>query len=491
MPIHRLASLTIAGAAMVLTVVGCGSTAPQAPSASVTPSDDAGAGADAPGSVTPAEAGIVEDPDPDPVLTDADRTALRALSPAKLPVPKEDKSNAKADDPQAALLGQKLFFDSRFSGALLDGDNDGSMNALGNKGDAGKVACAGCHLPQADFSDARTIRHQISLGAGWGTRRAPSILDVGQSPLIMWDGRRDSLYSQVFGPLESAVEWNSSRLYAVAQVFANYKAEYEAVFGPLPPLDDHQRFPVLTASQTGCLKLDAYNACTGKMRGAPGDGAEYDGMAIPDQTAVTRVWVNVGKAIGAYERLLSCGQGKLDKWMQGDASAFGRAEQRGAALFVGKGRCVDCHGGPFLSDEKFHNVGLKPEVVATVFLDADDPGASKGLALAQMDTLNVAGPFSDGNDGRLPATLGPELEGAFRTPRLRCVSKRPSFMHTGQILSLDDVLAFFARGGDGYGYPGKNELTNVNLTPRERSDLVAFLKTLDGPGPAAPLLASP
>lgn len=489
MLLRRFAPLT-AGAAVLLTVVGCGSTSPQAP-LQATPGDDAGTASDAAGNLTPDDTGVAEDPDPDPVLGDAVMTALRALSPAKLPAPKPDKSNAKADDPAAALLGQKLFFDSRFSGALLDGDNDGTPNALGNKGDTGKVACAGCHLPQSEFSDSRTIRHQISLGAGWGTRRAPSILDVGQSTLIMWDGRRDSLYSQVFGPLESAVEWNSSRLFAVAQVFANYKAEYEGVFGALPPLNDHQRFPALTAAQSGCLKLDAYNACTGKMRGAPGDGAEYDGMTAADQTLVTRVWVNVGKAIGAYERLLSCGQGKFDGWIQGDATALGRAEQRGAALFVGKGRCVDCHSGPFLSDEKFHNVGLKPEVVATVFLDADDPGASKGLVQANMDALNVAGAFSDGNDGRLPAMVGPEYEGTFRTPRLRCVSKRPSFMHTGQVGSLDDVMAFFGRGGDGYGYPGKNELTAINLSPRERSDLVAFLKTLDGPGPAAALRAPP
>jgi cytochrome c peroxidase len=485
-----LALLNLAGLAVLVGVVGCGSTAPQAPT-SATPTGDAATGSDAPMSMTGTDAGVMEDPDPDPVLGDMVMTALRALSPATLPAPKADKSNAKADDPKAAALGQKLFFDGRFSGQLLDGDNDGSPNALGNKGDTGKVSCAGCHLPASDFSDTRTIRHQISLGAGWGTRRAPSILDVGQSTLIMWDGRKDSLFSQVFGPLESAVEWNSSRLYAVAQVFANYKAEYEAIFGAMPPLDDHQRFPALTALQTGCQKLDAYNACTGKLRGAPGDGAEYDGMAVDDQKAVTRVWANVGKAVGAYERLLSCGQGRFDKWIQGDATALGRAEQRGAALFVGKGKCADCHSGPFMSDEKFHNVGLKPETVATVFLDADDPGAAKGLAGLATDPLSVAGEFSDGNDGRIPTTVGPEYDGTFRTPRLRCVSKRPSFMHTGQILSLDDVLAFFGRGGDSYGYPGKNELTDIALSPRERSDLVAFLKALDGPGPPASLLAPP
>jgi cytochrome c peroxidase len=209
---------------------------------------------------------------------------------------------------------------------------------LGNKGDTGNVACAGCHLPEAGFSDARTIRKQISLGSGWGLRRAPSLLDVGQSRLLMWDGRRDSLFSQVFGPLESAVEMNSSRLFAAQQVFENYKLKYEAIFGALPALDDGAHFPRLLPIETGCSKLDSSSHCEGKSRGAPGDGAEFDALSAADQDAVTRVWVNVGKAIGAYERLLSCGAGRFDAFVRGDQQALSRAEQRGAALFVGKAR---------------------------------------------------------------------------------------------------------------------------------------------------------
>ena len=55
----------------------------------------------------------------------------------------------------------------------------------------------------------------------------------------------------------------------------------------------------------------------------------------------------------------------------------------------------------------------------------------------------------------------------------------------------NDTVVRFGRGGDAYGYPGKNELTQVELTTRERSDLVAFLRALDGPGPAPSLLAPP
>jgi cytochrome c peroxidase len=429
--------------------------------------------------------------DPDPKITVHDWQQLRELAPAQLPKPGPDATNAWADDARAADFGQALFFDARFSGTLLDGDNDGSPNALGTRGDHGKVSCSGCHLPEGGFSDTRSIRQEISLASGWGLRRTPSLLDVAQGSLLMWDGRKDSFFSQAFGPLESPVEMNSSRLYAAHQVFANHRGAYEAIFGPLPPLDDAVRFPQLAPDETGCRQLDRDNKCVTPLRGSPGDGAEFDGMDSQDQDAVTRVWVNVGKALGAYQRLLDCGPGRFDAWVSGDEQALNRAEQRGAALFVSKAGCVTCHSGPYLSDEQFHNVGLQPQLVATVFIDADDPGASVGLAKLKVDPLNSAGPYSDGDDGRIPVELAPGDLGAFKTPRLRCVAERPSFMHTAQVRTLADTVDFFNRGGDTFGFPGKSELTPLGLSPREQADLVAFLGTLTGAGPDAALLAAP
>ncbi|HWB80850.1 MAG TPA: hypothetical protein VG755_38070 [Nannocystaceae bacterium] len=96
------------------------------------------------------------------------------------------------------------------------------------------------------------------------------------------------------------------------------------------------------------------------------------------------------------------------------------------------------------------------------------------------------------DDDRLPATLDPSLEGTFRTPTLRCVAMRPSFFHTGQALGLPPVIDFFDRGGDPEGgYPGTKEIAPLGLSTQEKQDLVAFLRTLDGPGPAAELLAPP
>ena len=130
----------------------------------------------------------------------------------------------------------------------------------------------------------------------------------------MWDGRRDALYNQVFGPIESEVEMNGSRLFAAEQIRRHHRSEYEAIFGPLPPLGDAKRFAPLGAADTGCDALDATPKCTGKIHGAPGDGGAFDRLRESDRDAVTRVVVNVGKAIGAYERLLTCGAGRFDRW---------------------------------------------------------------------------------------------------------------------------------------------------------------------------------
>lgn len=322
---------------------------------------------------------------------DPTRAALATLSPAQLPGSPPDASNRFADDPRAAKLGQALFFDSSFSGVLLDPDNDGSASTLGKVGDSGKVSCSGCHIAGSGFLDSRSPGRDVSLAAGWGLRKAPSLLDVGQVKLLTWGGRHDALYNQVFGPIESPVEMNSSRLYVAEKLATNYRAQYEAIFGPMPAFDDPTQFPALGDKVTGCAPLygvpqpSCGDPCDGKFHGMPGDGAEFDGLSPENQQAVTLAVVNMGKAIGAYERLLSCGQSRFDQWMAGDTSAMSASEQAGAALFVGKGHCIDCHSGPYFSDQKFHDVGLGPKPVGVVFADLNDKGASAGIAAALTD----------------------------------------------------------------------------------------------------------
>ncbi|HKY36408.1 MAG TPA: cytochrome c peroxidase [Polyangiaceae bacterium] len=427
--------------------------------------------------------------------------SLRALSPDVLPAPPEDRSNRFADDPAAAALGQRFFFEPRFSGELLDDDNTGGPQSLGVAGESGRVACAGCHIPGAGFQDNRSARRQISLASGWGRRKTKSLLDVGQAKIIMWDGRHDALYNQPLQPFEGVFEMNSSRLFVAQQVYRIHRSTYESVFGPIPiPLDDAVRFPQLDGSTTGCRLISSATNTGNNCHGMPGDGAEFDSLSPSDRDEVTRVVVNVGKALGAYERLLTCGTSRFDQWMQGDSAALDASERRGAALFVGYradgttvASCSACHAGPFLTDQAFHNVGMQPAAVGPAggFKDEDDHGAGQGLASALEDPLNVRGKFSDGDDGRLPESVPAWAEGAFRTPSLRCVAQRPAFMHTGQLATLEDVVRFFDEGGHKSGFFGVSENTPRNYTATERADLVLFLRALDGAGPDAALLEAP
>lgn len=418
-------------------------------------------------------------------------SVIRSFSPERLPSPPPDPTNRFADNPAASRLGQKLFFETRFSGKLTSGDNNGEPTTLGRKGETGKISCAGCHLPNQGFSDFRSPSTQISLAASWGKRRAPSILDIAHSPLIMWDGRIDSLHSQIMAAVEDPVEMNSGRLLFAYQIAELYKEEYEDLFGPLPNFSDTKRFPPLAATDVGCKYQDGVSSkpCNGPQRGGPGDQAEYDGLAPSDKDAVTGVVMNAGKAIAAYERHLTCGSSRFDTWVHGKSDALTETEQRGLKIFVSRGQCANCHTGPFFTDFKFHNVGLVPSMVASAFHDFDDQGALEGFQKLSQSPLNSRGKFSDGINPALKDAeeqlklRSDELTGSFRTPKLRCISSNPSYMHTGQFKSLSSVVGHFSKGGSPMGYPGKNELSQVNLTAEERNDLIAFLKSLDGPGP--------
>jgi cytochrome c peroxidase len=104
---------------------------------------------------------------------EAEIATLRSLWIGSLPSLPPDPSNAYADDPQAAVFGQALFFDARFSSN-------------------GEVSCATCHIPDKLFNDG------LPLGQGVGTmtRRTMPIAGTAYSPWLFWDGRKDSQWSQ-------------------------------------------------------------------------------------------------------------------------------------------------------------------------------------------------------------------------------------------------------------------------------------------------------
>jgi cytochrome c peroxidase len=376
---------------------------------------------------------------------------MQSLSLAELEPLGSDPSNRYADDPRAAALGQRLFFDTRLSSN-------------------GEVSCGTCHLPGLQFQDGTSV----ATGVGTTNRRTMTVIATARSKWFFWDGRKDSPWAQALGPLESPVEHGGDRTQYAHVVAEHYAAEYEAVFGALPPLAD---LP------------DAAGPVADDVR-----RTAWDRIAPARRDEISRVYANIGKAIAAYERRIEFGPSRFDRWIAtvatGEAPLPGSDltadERAGLRVFIGKGSCVNCHNGPLFTDDHFHNTGVPG--VATL---PRDEGRLEGLRQALTDEFNCLSRYSDAKPDectelRFATAEGAELRRAFKTPSLRGVAERAPYMHAGQIATLDEVVDHYDRAPAAPA--GRSELRPLRLTARERSQLAAFLRTLSGPvvapGPA-------
>ena len=162
----------------------------------------------------------------------------------------------------------------------------------------------------------------------------------------------------------------------------------------------------------------------------------YPGEGISKKT--------IAKAIASYERTIVSNESRFDRFAKGDKSALTKAEQRGFKVFEGKGRCASCHSGFNFTDNRFHNIGI-----------------------------------NDSDPGRAAITKDKSETGAVKTPTLRDIALTSPYMHNGSLKSLEDVVDHYDRGGAGR----KNlspMIVKLKLSKQEKSDLVAFMKSLTG-----------
>ena len=398
------------------------------------------------------------------VFTEDELVMLRTLAIGGVPVP-ADTSSAVSDDGAAAVLGKKLFFEPRFSGALGPANDGATDGSLGVAGDAGRISCASCHDLQRGGADHRSSPAQTSLGGGYTLRNAPSIINAAYSPLWQfWDGRRDSLWSQALSPMENANEANGNRLAIAALIADKYRADYEAVFGPMPDLSALPR------------------------SGKPGEAA-FDGLGDDRRVDVNRIFANVGKAIAAYERRLTSNAfapSALEQFLQtGDETALSPAAIRGARLFIGRAGCVECHGGPTLSDNSFHNIGVPQK---GVHVPVEDLGRFSGVGqLLADETFTRFGAFSETPAPDDELVLAPDggQVGRFKTPSLRNVAKTAPYMHDGAYGDLWSVVTHYNFAGATEDYAGERDvaLSPLLLSDAELGDLVEFLGALSDGDP--------
>lgn len=386
-----------------------------------------------------------------------------------LPSPPADPTNRVADDSAAAHFGQYLFFDPR-----LSGDHN--------------VSCATCHDPQKGFSNG----NRFGQGTGTTERHVQSLFNVAYNRWYYWSGAVDTLWSQAIKPIEGHDEMRNSRL-TVAHLIANdeqLRAAYESIFGKMPDISDPNRFPPAgkpPSTKSEDIKdplLVAWNS-----------------MTKDDQETINTIFVNLGKALAAYERKIVSRDSPFDRFVEDLRNNnkqlkenLSISAQRGLRLFIGKANCRLCHVGPNFTDGEFHSLGL-PNHDGTI---PSDPGRYAGAAALKEDPFLASSSYSDAPDGETArlvqqALVSPEHWGQFKVPSLRSVATSAPFMHQGHFDSLFDVIHYYSTLDKmvQMGHHRETILVPLNLTTEEQADLVAFLESLTGKSLDPALLSQP
>ncbi|MCK5505606.1 MAG: hypothetical protein KAJ10_10610 [Thermodesulfovibrionia bacterium] len=378
--------------------------------------------------------------------TEDEKAVLKSLWIGSLPPVPEGPSNKYSADPKAVDFGKKLFFDSRLSGNL-------------------KVSCATCHPQNMNFADNLPLAH----GMGTTTRRTMPLIGAAYNTWLFWDGRKDSLWAQALGPIESAVEHGFTRTQCVSVTIKHYKQEYEEIFGPLPEFSGRDLPPLAKPSLDDPSAFKAW-------------------VSLPreKQEEVTRIYANMGKAIAAFVRTIVPTPSRFDEYVEAlfdnDLSGLRKSlindEVKGLRLFIGKAKCTNCHSGPLFTNGEFHNIGVsQPERLPP------DSGRSDAIAKVLSDEFNCLSIYSDAkrsdcSELRFLDTATYKYIGAFKTPTLRNVAERAPYMHAGQIPSLRKVLEFYR---DLRPDQRSADLEHGDLNDIELSQLEAFLRALNSP----------
>lgn len=347
-----------------------------------------------------------------------------------------------------ASLGKALFWDEQLSSTRT-------------------VSCGTCHRPAAGGSDPRTnsstrnpgldqmfgtaddifgspgVPQNLSNGTyvfdqtyGFGTqvtgRKSPSYLNAGYSRSgLFWDGRateafRDQLTNNVLLPTRAALESQAAGPPVSAAEMAHNGRSWSDIASRIQfakPLALATDVPSGLATWIG-------------TRSYPELFAEAFGT--PEVTPA-----RIAMAIGTHERMLFSDRTPFDR-SNANIEPMTQLEQDGLTIFLGA-NCNICHSGPLLTNNQYHNIGVRP--------------------------VNE-------DIGRGAVTMNSDDNGRFRTPNLRNVELHAPYMHNGRFATLEEVVDFYDRGGDHQEAPNfENGIIRVlNLTAYEKQALVAFMK---------------
>ena len=190
-----------------------------------------------------------------------------------------------------------------------------------------------------------------------------------------------------------------------------------------------------------------------RLSGVPGYVSSFD-TAFGKGDITT---LKIEQALATFERSIVSDDAPFDRWIRGDQNAIDASAKRGFVLFNGNANCAACHSGWAFTDVSFHDIGVAKN---------DDIGR-----------------------GRLfPKSV--KLQYAFKTPTLRDVARRGPYMHDGSVATLAEVIDLYDRGG--IERPSRDdEIHQLNLPQSDKTDLIAFLNTLNGAAKPFPMPTLP
>lgn len=248
-------------------------------------------------------------------LLASSRSILGAPSDEPIkPIPATPKQ-----DPARVELGRQLFGDVR-----LSANN--------------RTACSSCH----DLANGGVDRRARSTGfSGKLTAvNAPTVLNASLNFRQFWDGRADSLETQIDHVVRNPIEMGS---------------RWEDVVGKLSAIETYRK---------------AFNA------------AYRDGLTQ----------ANIQNAIASFERTLVTPNSRFDRYLRGDDRAISNAEKRGYAKFKQYG-CVACHQGVNIGGNMFQKFG----VMGDYFAKRGEPTE------ADLGRYRITGEESDRNVFKVPS----------------------------------------------------------------------------------------
>ncbi|MEQ1604198.1 MAG: cytochrome c peroxidase [Pyrinomonadaceae bacterium] len=351
-----------------------------------------------------------------------------------------------------AYLGKTLFWDEQLSSTRT-------------------VSCGTCHRPAAGGSDPRTggnfpgsrnpgfdqtfdtaddvfgspgvPQNQVNGTFIWDQtygfkdqvtgRKSPTYLNAGYARNgLFWDGRasdafRDQLTNNILLPSRASLESQSAGPPASSAEMAHNGRNWNDIAARVQ------------TSRPLVLATDIPAPLATWIGGRSYPELFQEVFGTPDVTPA-----RISMAIATHERTLFSDRTPFDRYNSQIAGAMTQAEENGFFVFL-QANCNVCHIGALLTNQQFHNIGVRPP--------AEDRG--RGAVSANTD-----------DDGR------------FKTPNLRNVELHAPYMHNGRFATLEEVVDFYDRGGDFHDAPNFENgiIRQLGLTPQEKADLVAFMK---------------